>query len=424
VPPGRALDVVGIPKSFLSSLDVSAPGRQGLILTVTEPRIAASAMRQQFRSFVSAKAYREVEGWLATHIDSDLADASGLCRATLARRSGRLSGREEAFMSRIAGALPGIKHSERAYNAYLDVLRQKSFSKYADELRRAGLTFETNPDEFKAMARMVNAMTGRGELPAALEKAAPVLNAFIFSPRNIASRVSLLNPVTYINLPPAARKIALRKMVEFAGVAVSTLTAARFAGAAVELHPESADFLKIRVGKTHYDVLGGFQQPMRLLGQLSTGLWKLSQGGQIKRGHDPLSVLARFGWTKASPVAGYGISAAMGENVDGSEFNAATDGARQFAPLFLQDMWEAWQEDGAAGAAKALPALVGVGVQTYGDMYPDPIAPALSEPVRQELARLGVDLEHLGKEGKKSASINPNYQTEGITGDVAYFIDN
>jgi hypothetical protein len=59
------------------------------------------------------------------------------------------------------------------------------------------------------------------------------------------------------------------------------------------------------------------------------------------------------------------------------------------------------------------------GVNTKAKHYPDPIKPALSEPVRQELERIGLDLEHLGKDGKKSASINPNYRTKVVTGDDA-----
>jgi hypothetical protein len=415
---GHVLDAIGLPKSFLSSLDVSAPLRQGLILTATEPRFAASAMREQFRSFFSANAYKDVERWLVTHKDADLADALGFYRRTLAEKSGDVRKLDEAFPSRFAQEIFGIKHSSRAYNAYLDVLSMKSFSKYADELRAKGLTFVNNPEEFDAIARMVEAMSGRGRLRPALDKAAPVLNAVIFSPKTIASRVALLNPATYLKMPPQARRIAVRKMVEFAGVATATLYGAHLAGADVTLDPDSADFGKIRIGKTHYDVLGGFQQPLRLIAQVSDGLLKLSRGEKPKRGHDPLTVLARFGWTKAAPLAGYGISAVMGENVDGSEFDPTWDAARLFAPMVLQDMWEAYQEDGTVGAAKALPAFLGVGVQTY-ESPPDlsAIKPMLSAPVQAELDRLGLDLDHLGNTGKRSIGVDRGYTTGGVTGD-------
>jgi hypothetical protein len=415
---GRVLDVIGLPKALLASGDLSAAGRQGLLLSVTEPRIAASAMRQQFRSLVSSKAYKEVEGFLATHPDADLADASGLYRATLAKQSGSLSMREEAFMSRLAGDLPVIKQSERAYNAYLDVLRMKTFSKYADELREAGLTFESHPDEYRSIAQFIGAATGRGKLPEALDKALPVMNAIIFSPKNIASRIALLNPVTYLSMPLAARKIAMRKVVEFAALATATMTTLKYAGADVSLNPASADFLKVRIGKAHYDVLGGFQQPMRLIGRLAQGLNKISKGEKIEEGHDPVTVLANFAWSKAAPVAGYGVNYAMDRKVTGEEFDPVWDAARLAAPLVTQDLWDAYQEDGATGAMMALPAVGGIGVQTYG-VAPDmkPIKPTLSAPVQAELARLGLDLDRLGPKADQSVSIKPGYKLEGVTGD-------
>jgi hypothetical protein len=46
-----------------------------------------------------------------------------------------------------------------------------------------------------------------------------------------------------------------------------------------------------------------------------------------------------------------------------------------------------------------------------------PIKPTLSAPVQAELDRLGLDLEHMGKNSKKSARINPNYKTEDAAGE-------
>ena len=143
-----------------------------------------------------------------------------------------MTSREEAFMSNLAEKIPGFGHlargSDRAYTGFLNKLRADVFD---DLVSKAKLTGSDNPNMAKDIATFVNAATGRGSLPAALEKAAPALNGVFFSPRLMASRLTLLNPVYYLNpkTDPFVRKEALKSLMGFAAVGSTVLGLAQAA---------------------------------------------------------------------------------------------------------------------------------------------------------------------------------------------------
>ncbi|MFL6207452.1 MAG: hypothetical protein ACJ74W_01305, partial [Pyrinomonadaceae bacterium] len=357
------LDVAAAPRSIMTSADLSAAGRQGLIFTVTHPLLAGRAMARQVKSLVSQNSHDDLMRWLVTHPDADMAERAGLYSAMKEHAS--LSGREEAFMSRLAGKLPVVKQSERAYVAYLDSLRQDVFSKYARQLERAGLNEFDNPEEFKSIARFVNSATGRGELPAALQKVTPVLNATMFAPRNLKGRIDVLNPVYYAKLAPAARKIAIQQMTQFAGTVVAGMTLARLGGAKVTIDPRDPDFGKVVVGHTHYDLTGGHRAVVRYVLQMSKAFAGLAQGQSAKRNQDVLALTTRFLRQNAAPVPAYLADAATGKTITGQDFKAKRDALRLMTPLVVQDLYEGWRDSGGRGLLKATPAVVGIGVQTY-----------------------------------------------------------
>jgi hypothetical protein len=292
-----------------------------------------------------------------------MAERAGLYSAM--KEGASLSGREEAFMSRLAGKLPVVKQSERAYVAYLDSLRQDVFSKYAKQLERAGLNEFDNPEEFRSLARFINSATGRGELPKALEQFAPVLNATMFAPRNLKGRLDVLNPVYYAKLAPAARKIAIQQMVQFTGTVVAGMTLAHLAGAKTTLDPRDPDFGKVVVGHTHYDLTGGHRSVVRFVLQMGQAFTNLAEGEPVGRNQGVLALTGNYLRQNAAPVPGYLIDAAVGRKVTGQDFNAKRDALRLVTPLVAQDLYEGWKDAGGRGALMATPALFGIGVQTY-----------------------------------------------------------
>ncbi|MFN7929881.1 MAG: LPD1 domain-containing protein [Blastocatellia bacterium] len=402
-------EIVNLPRTIKASIDFSAPLRQGVIQSLNILNLSPRRMREQITNWqkmftsMGNDAYLNFEAELAAHPRAQLADQTGLYRATAAELDfdSRLTGREEQYLSRIAGNIPIIKHSERAYKAFLDMQRMQSFDRLAGELEaqehatdfpsfeawrkeNASNLKERHPEKLREqyeaekkvalrpymeMADFINKATGRGTLPEFMESAAPIINGLLFSPRYLASRFQLLDPRNYVNAIPGvdisstsfySKPVARQAAKEMAGyVAALGIVAglAAGAGANISLSPDDADFLKMRWGKYRYDLMGGFQQDIRFL-------WKIGQSFHNDR-KDALDVTKHFLRSKLAPLPGYAVDAWTGKDFTGKKFSFGRDTASLVAPLLLQDLYSGFKDEGLAGAAKMLPGVFGVGVQAY-----------------------------------------------------------
>src|SRR5690606_4893043 len=121
------LEAINIPRAILSSFDMSAPFRQGLVLTVSKPRQSIPAMGDMVKMFFNEKAFKELETDLATRKNVDLYEEAGLYLSGRKGEARTLAQREEVFMSKMADRIPilgiAIRASERAYLGYLNKMR-------------------------------------------------------------------------------------------------------------------------------------------------------------------------------------------------------------------------------------------------------------------------------------------------------------
>lgn len=367
------MDLVGVPKSLLSSVDFSAPMRQGLILSAGNPRAAGRATAEMFRqAFSQGKADYWIDHLKQTEAYR-LMKQSGLY---IAEPNAKITAKEENFVSNIAERIPVlgplVRGSNRAYSGYLNKLRADVFMYGANEMMAQGLTPESNPNEYREWAKFINNATGRGELYQSIESAAPLLNNIFFSPRYIASRFNLLNPVKYIRMPKETRKMAMRNMISFVGFYALIAAILGAAGADEEEDPRDTDFGKFTFGNTRYDMLAGFAQPIRLLARLITGQTSKDDVVRDLDGNRfPFQtrgdVLLDFARTKLSPTAGVVADLMTGEDMVGNPATWDRELVKLTVPLYLQDIKAAYEDGGPTGViASAVPALFGIGVQTYG----------------------------------------------------------
>lgn len=410
----NAQDVVNLAKAIPASFDNSALFGQGAIISGARPSLIPGAIADSARSAMSRTKFEAFKKKLVTHPNQDLRESSGLYLASIKQG-------EETFGSRFADKISGVAASQRAYEATLDSLRSNAFDLYSMQLAKAGVT---DPKAYKDMARWVNVATGRGEL-GRLEPLAAVLNLPLFSPRLLASKFNVISPLRYKNMHPAARKIALREMFRATGSLSVTMGLAKLAGADVDLDPFSPGFGTIQHGQTSYDLSGGRLRPLRYAAQIMDSLNRKRRGEKVKDDRKPAVLVEKFFRAYLSPVGQLAADYYTGEDFNGQEFGTKEwkpskmkfGELDRLMPFAVKEMRDAYHAAGVIGAVKAAPTFAGVGVKTKAKLYPDPIKPALSEPVRGELDRLGLDLEHLEKDGKRSAAINPNYKTEDVTGD-------
>jgi hypothetical protein len=366
-------DLLNLPRTIQSSMDLSAPLRQGLVAGARHPIIWAKAWGPMMRSLKSKGSYDAVMEEIYRRESFELMDKHGLALTDL----GHLTGREEAYASTIGDKIPGVSHSARAYTGFLNRLRADMWDAlYQDALSSAKAAGRSEDEALDDLAKFINSATGRGNLSKHVAPAAGALNALLFSPRLLASRLSFLNPLWYARLDPFARKQALRSAIHTLGIGMTALGALSMVpGVTVGFDPRSANFGKIKIGNTRIDPWGGFQPVVRYLAQLVTGTYVSSTTGKAmplgggKFGATTRAdIILRFIRSKTSPNISLLWDWLADENIVGEEFEAKREMGEAFLPLLSGDMLDLWREHQNIPAVVGASVLggVGVGVQTYG----------------------------------------------------------
>jgi len=369
------LEVLNVPRTIMASMDFSAPLRQGLVSSVSHPRTAAKAFSEMFKAAFSRSRF---DRWFEDIRNSEaypIMEKSGLYVSD--PHNPKLAAKEEQFMNNLAEKIPGIGKlvagSERAYVSYLNKMRVDLFLKGVDSFMSEGKTIENSLQLYEGLAKFINNATGRGNL-GPLETASPILNTAFFSPRLIASRVNLINPLFYTKLPKEVRMSALTDMGKFIGFSASVLGLAALSGLSVELDPRSSDFGKLRYKNTRWDIWGGFQQYIRLTTQLISGQKKQPETGKIVpiagKGAPFGSTRSKVFWSfvrgKLAPIPGTIEDVLEGRKVTGEKVTALDEAKNLFLPLIYQDVSDAVKDQGAGAIfTVGIPSAFGVGVQTY-----------------------------------------------------------
>jgi hypothetical protein len=361
----NTLSALNIPRTMMASFDLSAPLRQGVFLIGSKS--FWTSFGTMFKVFGSEKAYNGLMQSIKDRPTYQLMRKAGL---SITNHGHNLEEREEAFMSRIATKLPGVSHSERAYEGFLNKLRADTFDNLVKQYQKAGINLEHNPKALRDIAKFVNSATGRGELKAFgkdFSQAGPLLNATFFSPKLIASRVNMLSPAFYLRLDPIVRRQAIKSLLSFGAIATTVLALSKAGGADVSTDMSSSDFAKIKHGNTRYDILGGFQQYLHLAAQ--TYSWFAHHRTNLKddgQKHDTLhDATVKFVENKFSPVLSFANDWAKGKDGAGNKFELKKELADRFIPLFIQDLHDVVKEQGSSGYVSSVPGLFGVGMQTY-----------------------------------------------------------
>ncbi len=411
----QVLDVLNAPRQIMTAYDVSAPLRQGIVLAPGHPGRFAESFVTMFKALASEGAAETVE--VGIRNDPDFirfaarhrpGDPKNLFIADLTRGARGMSGQEEQWMSALANKIPGIRQSQRAYVTFLNKFRwdvmkdivakwERKATQIERELVEQGLPqaeinrrmegIRVTNNDLDELALFLNRATGRGSL-GKLNKFAPAINTIAFAPKLLASRIQL--PMSLVGTSAKVRGQAAKDLVWFTGTGTAVLSAlSLLPGVTVELDPRSPDFGKIKSGNTTIDFWGGFQPIARYGAQLASGQRKTISGKKIGEissvprfdlgtWQDP--VFLRFVRSKLSPAASFGadITIGGGEDFLGRPIfgdpedtrnerlsDAGRNALQRIAPLFWQDLLDAYRVEGTTGLFKALPGGFGAGITTF-----------------------------------------------------------
>ena len=396
-------EALNVPRTLMATADLSFGFRQGVFFVGR--KAFWKSFIKQFGYFGSEKEFQGLLKSIVEHPDYRLLKRSPVAMTmpeatSMALREEVMMGAPMAEKIPLAGAV--IKASNRAYTGFAIKLRSDLFYDFVDKsrkiwkmregdwlkevdaaskagnaklverlrLERAKADPDTSQYLIDKIGELVNAGSGRGKLPAKLERIAPELNAIFFSPRLLASRLNLLNPVFYAKLPPVARKEALKSLFVFLGAGSTMLGAAKLAGAEVEVNPFSSDFGKIKIGNTRIDVWGGFQQYVRTAAQFAWGKTVSATTGKERRvgeGYPELTraqIAGRFFEYKEAPVLSFAVALLKGQSIMGEELNVPKELQQRVTPMIVQDMIDIYKDDPTLFPVSLL-GIFGVGLQSY-----------------------------------------------------------
>lgn len=355
-------------KSINASMDNSALLRQGLKVLFSHPSVWAKNARQSFvdlvHAFGSDRVMDEVNADIISRPNYNL-----MSRAKLA-----VGIDEEMFPSSLPERIPVVgrayRASEHAFAAFQRRTRADVFDKYVNVWENAGIPLDA--EELQNMGRLVNSLTGRGDL-GSLEKASGPLNVLFFAPRMVKAHLDtlLLHPLGAGVGGMAQKQAAINLLKWIAGVGVILAVARAVKQDSVEWDMTSADAGKIKVGNTRFDVTGGVSSIVTLAARMITGSSKSSTTQKVtdltKGRYSRQDVLMNYVENKLSPAASVARDLLRNKTFGGDKPTFKNEVENLALPIPVKTYLELKNDPNSANIIAALIAdALGVSTNTYG----------------------------------------------------------
>lgn len=360
------LDYFNLPKIMSAAMDLSGTARQN-VLMIGEPKLWFKALARNWNLLIrDDKTARTLENDMQLRLAKagDLLTKTGIRWNKYGGKAGyKIS--TEKYASKLAGRIPGVAQSERAFTVGGNLLRGEKILQVAEQ--REG--YVTTDKQWKDIGHVVNLLTGEGDARI-FGRLAPILNAIFFAPRLAEARFRSIIDIFNPNLSWAARKILAWDMAKAIGINIGILgTMSLVPGVEVETDYRATDFGKIKYGNTRIDFWGGYLPIARLVMRLYAGKVKTQSGRVIDV--EARDTITSFLQTKLGPVPAYLLDLIRGETFYGdyvgiTEQSLTNQFYHRFVPFIIQDIIDAIQYQGwKTGVIGGALAFHGVGVQTY-----------------------------------------------------------
>ena len=296
---------------------------------------------------------------------------------------------------------------ERGNTSYMNQLRLNRFIEGVEKLKLEGKDPVKDIDDYKALAKAINTLTGRANVPQFLKTTDPkVLAAIFFSFRNWVSKLNMLNPVFYYSLgnyskpseiftkkPTVAQKIAISDMMRYITITTSMMYLIQAAAGkddegedviTIEKDPRSSDFMKMRMGDLRLDPWGGLQSTITFFMRMAMDQTKSTKTGEILTGGERFGARTRgelfqdYVSGKFNPSAGLiweymhtkqktdENGEIYRENKFGEKFSIAED-VYNIKPMYWEAMNEVIKEQpNLYGGLIIAAGALGINTQVYG----------------------------------------------------------
>jgi hypothetical protein len=369
--------LAGVAKGLKASFDNSFGGRQGFKAMFVHPTLWAKNFLQSFGYIAKQLGAKPSDNAVMNAIKADIFSRPNALNGTYKNMKLDVGlDTEEAYPTALPEKIPGIgrlyKASEVAYNGMAIRLRADIADQVIDIARNNNhdLTEDLN---IKSLGRLVNSLTGRGSL-GTLEKVGKTVNTLFFSPKSLKASFDFLTLHAADEMSAYSRMQAAKNLLKVtAGMAVIFGVAKALNPNSVDFDPRSADFGKIRIGDTRFDVSGGMSSLVTLAARLATMSSKSSTTGKIT----PLNsgkfgattgwdVVSNFATNKASPLAGTLLDILKGQDHNGNNPTVAGELTNLLVPLPITNVQELMTNPNAANPVLAeIADAIGFVTNTY-----------------------------------------------------------
>lgn len=380
--PGKAIGeatsyVAGLAKSLKASLDDSAIFHQGWKTLFTDPRTWAKNAALSFSDIAKQVGKGASNNDVLNAIKADVFSRPNALDGTYGKMKLDIGMGEEAYPTTLPEKIPLFgrlyKASEVAYNGFLMRMRADIADKYIDIVKSTGVDL-TDKQEVRAIGRLVNSLTGRGDL-GSLEKVGKTVNNVFFSPKMLKANFDFLTLHSTDDMSSFARKQAATNLVKvIGGMALIMATAKALNPKSVELDPRSSDFGKIKIGDTRFDISGGMGSLVTLAARLLTLSSKSSTTGHVSSltsgkygAQTGLDVFEGFIENKLSPAAAIVKDVLQGQDFNGKKPTVGGETQNLLEPLPIQNVQEMLADPKSANVVLGtISDGLGITTNTYG----------------------------------------------------------
>ena len=377
--------------STVASVDLSFLGRQGLHTLMTHPKIWWKMAKKAINDALMELGGKSSQDLLWTDIYQRPNFQNGSYK--IAKLIPKY---EEQFPTSLPERTPVIgkifRAAEKSFINSAIRSRIDLFDFWAKRASKNGVDM-TDPVNIKALGRIVNSLTARGQWGKIGEPA--FVRLFLWAPRMLKGNIDVLTGHLGQDLPPFARKLAAKNMAKIIGetALIMTMANAMKPGSA-ELDPRSSDFGKIRIGNTRYDITGGAGSIATLAARLlmnstkssTTGMVKPLGGGYGQRTR--FDVFVDFLTGKATPPARVLVDLLKGKNWKGEKPTALRELYQAATPISIQNAIQLKDDKSADAVAGVILDALGINANTY-QPYKTDWSTSKSSELKQFRSRVG-----------------------------------
>jgi hypothetical protein len=381
-------------KALKAGIDDSGLGVQTLLLGLANPRAFASALKEHALDALSAERF---ERNLAKLHNSDwwpLIEQSGLSVVDpkSLRESEKNDIYNDTYWDRMQVKLKNgktinlapTKPFERAFTSLGNNLRVNVFLRRAEYLMdKKGITINNHPEEYKALASVVNNLSGRGTMMKGIETHNDILSAVLWSPRLLASSINVLGVSDlglmpfgekgfYRSLTHSQKRYVTTQLVKGIGTGVALMALLSYSlGGDSDLDPTSVTFGTVKVGDYRYTIFGRYASVVRTIAMSAMMVRKTSKGVDDlsdNKGSNIEKEGGKFIRGKINPTVGILWDVWSRKGYDGKPITLKSELKNALLPMSVDDVIKGLSQDGTKSLLiRGIPSFTGIKVSNEQD---------------------------------------------------------